>query len=100
MDPDSTAGLEAFCRIAPAIPVIADVITSSNLFDVLTNSTGGRLPFAVYEKYLGGLDRLTSLVPNSHDVIICSCAVCLEFIAVNTLLIILFGKRAFIIFSF
>ena len=57
VDQDSTVGLEAFCRIAPAIPSIADVVTSSNLFDVLTNSTGGRLSFVVYEKYLGGLDR-------------------------------------------
>lgn len=57
VDRDSTVGVEAFSRIAPAMPIIADVITSSNLFDVLTKSTGGRLSFAVYEKYLGGLDR-------------------------------------------
>lgn len=57
VDRDSTVGVEAFSRIAPAIPIIADVITSSNLFDVLTNSTGGRLPFGIYEKYLGGLDK-------------------------------------------
>ncbi|KAJ6840258.1 uncharacterized protein M6B38_311570 [Iris pallida] len=57
IDRDSTVGIEAFSRIAPAIPIIADVITCSNLFDVLTNSTGGQLPFSIYEKYLGGLDR-------------------------------------------
>ncbi|ONK81490.1 uncharacterized protein A4U43_C01F29680 [Asparagus officinalis] len=57
VDRDSTVGIEAFSRIAPAIPIIADVITCSNLFDVLTHSTGGRLSFTVYDKYLGGLDR-------------------------------------------
>ncbi|KAJ6793413.1 Uncharacterized protein M6B38_236010 [Iris pallida] len=57
IDRDSTVGIEAFSRIAPAIPIMADVITCSNLFDVLTNSSGGQLPFSIYEKYLGGLDR-------------------------------------------
>ncbi|XP_074562385.1 uncharacterized protein LOC141818867, partial [Curcuma longa] len=57
VDKERTAGIEAFSRIAPAIPTIADVITCFNLFDVLTTSTGGRLTFAVYEKYLGALDR-------------------------------------------
>lgn len=57
VDKDSTVGMEAFSRIAPAIPTIADVITCSNLFDVLTTSTGGRLSYVVYDKYLGGLDR-------------------------------------------
>ncbi|KAM3226996.1 hypothetical protein ACQJBY_059131 [Aegilops geniculata] len=54
---DSTVSLEAFSRIAPAIPTIADVVTSSNLFDVLSSTSGGRLPFPVYDKYLAGLDR-------------------------------------------
>ncbi|TVT98071.1 hypothetical protein EJB05_56646 [Eragrostis curvula] len=54
---DSTVSLEAFIRIAPAIPTVADVVTCSNLFDVLSNSTGGRLSFSVYDKYLSGLDR-------------------------------------------
>ncbi|VAI57195.1 unnamed protein product [Triticum turgidum subsp. durum] len=57
VDVDSTVSLEAFSRIAPAIPTIADVVTSSNLFDVLSSTTGGRLPFPVYDKYLAGLDR-------------------------------------------
>lgn len=74
MDRDSTVGIDAFSRIAPAIPIFADVITSSNLFDVLTHSTGGRLPFSVYEKYLGGLDRLSS-VAFSYYVTISSCIV-------------------------
>ncbi|XP_006650285.1 uncharacterized protein LOC102700605 [Oryza brachyantha] len=54
---DSTVSLEAFSRIAPAIPTIADVVTFSNLFDVLSSSSGGRLTFPVYDKYLTGLDR-------------------------------------------
>ncbi|CAL9067709.1 uncharacterized protein LOC135611050 [Musa acuminata AAA Group] len=57
VDKERTAGVEAFSRIAPAIPTIADVITCFNLFDKLTNSTGGRLTFAIYEKYLAALDR-------------------------------------------
>ena len=56
---DSTVSLEAFTRIAPAIPTIADVVTCANLFDVLSCSTGGRLSFSVYEKYLSELDRST-----------------------------------------
>ncbi|KAL6646755.1 hypothetical protein ACP70R_015449 [Stipagrostis hirtigluma subsp. patula] len=54
---DSTVSLEAFSRIAPAVATIADVVTCSNLFDVLSCSSGGRLSFAVYDKYLAGLDR-------------------------------------------
>ncbi|KAK8916432.1 hypothetical protein KSP39_PZI023336 [Platanthera zijinensis] len=57
VDKDSTVGLDAFLRIAPATPIVADVITCSNIFDVLANPTSGRLSFAVYEKYLGGLDK-------------------------------------------
>lgn len=57
MDEDATVGLEAFSRIAPAVPIIANVIVSDNLFEVLTASTGGRLYFSVYEKYLNGLER-------------------------------------------
>jgi len=56
---DSTVSLEAFTRIEPAIPIIADVVTCANLFDVLSCSTGGRLSFSVYEKYLSELDRST-----------------------------------------
>jgi hypothetical protein len=59
---DSTVSLEAFTRIAPAIPTIADVVTCSNLFDVLSCSSGGRLPFSVYDKYLSELDRSLSLL--------------------------------------
>ncbi|URE35419.1 hypothetical protein MUK42_15977 [Musa troglodytarum] len=56
VDKERTAGAEAFSRIAPAIPTIADVITCFNLFDKLTNSTGGRLTL-LSTKYLAALDR-------------------------------------------
>ncbi|KAK9114986.1 hypothetical protein Syun_021783 [Stephania yunnanensis] len=56
-DEDSAVGEEAFSRIAPAIPTISDIITCTNFFNALTESTGGRLYFYVYEKYLGELDR-------------------------------------------
>jgi hypothetical protein len=59
---DSTVSSEAFTRIAPAIPTIADVVTCANLFDVLSCSSGGRLSFSVYEKYLSELDRSLSLL--------------------------------------
>ncbi|KAJ0229403.1 Heat-inducible transcription repressor [Hirschfeldia incana] len=58
VDGDPTVGLEAFSRIAPAVPVIADVIISENLFGVLASSSDGvRLRFSVYDKYLCGLER-------------------------------------------
>lgn len=56
-DAESTVGREAFSRIAPAVPTAADVVTSSDLFDMLTDSNGGRLSFSVYEKYLCALER-------------------------------------------
>lgn len=54
---DVTVGVQAFSRIAPAVPIIANVIISENLFEVLTASAGGRLHFFVYDKYLAGLER-------------------------------------------
>ncbi|RZC61436.1 hypothetical protein C5167_023183 [Papaver somniferum] len=57
VDQECTVGREAFSRITPAVPTISDVITCENLFDLLTTSTGGRLRFSVYEKYLGALER-------------------------------------------
>ncbi|CAA6665335.1 unnamed protein product [Spirodela intermedia] len=43
VDRESKVGVEAFSRIAPAVAIIADVITSTNVFDVLTSSTGAGL---------------------------------------------------------
>nr|GLL17492.1 uncharacterized protein LOC109172326 [Ipomoea trifida] len=57
MDEDVTVGVEAFSRIAVAVPIIANVIVSDNIFSVLSSSTGGRLQFAIYDKYLSGLER-------------------------------------------
>ncbi|TKY44718.1 hypothetical protein E2542_SST30996 [Spatholobus suberectus] len=57
VDEEVSVGLEAFCRIAPSIPIIANVIISENLFEVLSSSTGGRLQFPIYDKYLSGLER-------------------------------------------
>ncbi|XWS50739.1 hypothetical protein CRYUN_Cryun12cG0113100 [Craigia yunnanensis] len=58
LDDDLSVGVEAFSRIAPAVPIIANVIICENLFEVLTISTGGRLHFSVYDKYLNGLERV------------------------------------------
>ncbi|PPR92787.1 hypothetical protein GOBAR_AA27884 [Gossypium barbadense] len=60
LDDDLSIGIEAFSRIAPAVPIIANVIICENLFEVLTISTGGRLHFSIYEKYLNGLESTTS----------------------------------------
>ncbi|KAJ9550392.1 hypothetical protein OSB04_014437 [Centaurea solstitialis] len=57
IDEDATVGIEAFSRIAPAVPIIADVIISDYIFEFLTASTGGRLQFSTFEKYLIGLER-------------------------------------------
>ncbi|CAL8159241.1 unnamed protein product [Prunus armeniaca] len=57
LDEDLSVGVEAFSRIAPAVPTIANVIISENIFEVLTASTGGRLQFSTYDKYLSGLER-------------------------------------------
>ena len=57
LDEEISVGIEAFSRIAPAVPIIANVIISENIFEVLTTSTGGRLQFSIYEKYLSGLER-------------------------------------------
>ncbi|PON38364.1 hypothetical protein PanWU01x14_313010 [Parasponia andersonii] len=64
---DISVGIEAFSRIAPAVPIIANVIISENLFEVLTSSTGGRLQFSVYEKYLSGLERAIRKMRTQSD---------------------------------
>ncbi|CAE5959671.1 unnamed protein product [Arabidopsis arenosa] len=58
VDEDPTVGLEAFSRIAPAVPIIADVIICENLFGMLSSASNSvRLQFYVYDKYLYGLER-------------------------------------------
>ncbi|VFQ87167.1 unnamed protein product [Cuscuta campestris] len=67
---DATVGVEAFSRIASAVPIIANVIVSDNIFSVLTSSTDHRLHFSVYDKYLTGMERaikkLKSQSESSH----------------------------------
>ncbi|WOH15693.1 hypothetical protein DCAR_0935236 [Daucus carota subsp. sativus] len=64
VDEDKTVGLEAFARIAPACTVIADVITVHNLFDVLTMSSGHKLHFLIYDKYLRSLEKVIKSAAN------------------------------------
>ncbi|KAL2938970.1 Haloacid dehalogenase-like hydrolase domain-containing protein 3, partial [Bienertia sinuspersici] len=64
VDNENTVGLEAFARIAPACAVIADVATVQNLFDALTNTSGNRLHFLLYDKYLQSLDRVIKSAKN------------------------------------
>jgi hypothetical protein len=57
VDVESTIGPDAFARLAPAIPTVADAITVYSQFEALTASTGGRLPFPIYDKYVAELDK-------------------------------------------
>lgn len=57
IDEDASVGIEAFSRIAPAVPIIANVIICDYIFEFLTTSTGGRLQFSTFDKYLSGLER-------------------------------------------
>ena len=55
---ESSASLDAFTRLAPGIPLVADSITVHALFEMLTaDGQTGRMPFAVYNKYLNELDK-------------------------------------------
>ncbi|XP_065868641.1 uncharacterized protein [Euphorbia lathyris] len=58
VDDTRTVGKEAFARIAPACVAIADIMTAHNLFDALTNSSGNRLHFLIYDKYIHCLDKI------------------------------------------
>lgn len=57
VDDKKTVGPEAFARIAPVCPVVADIITAHNLFDALTTSSANRLHFLVYDKYIRSLEK-------------------------------------------
>lgn len=63
VDQDAAVGIDAFSRIAPAVPIIANVIISENIFEVLTSSTGGRLVLSIYERYLSALERFGPPLP-------------------------------------
>lgn len=69
MDDDISVSLEAFSRIASAVPIIANVIISHKLFEVLTSASGGRLHFSVYDKYLSGLERYCLIIAYSLGVL-------------------------------
>lgn len=65
VDDKKTVGPEAFARIAPACPLVADIITVHNLFDALTSSSGGQLHFLIYDKYLGSLNKVIKSAKSS-----------------------------------
>ncbi|KAL5542994.1 hypothetical protein UlMin_010704 [Ulmus minor] len=67
VDSEKTVGPEAFTRIAPACAAVADIITVHNLFEALTTSSGHRLHFPVYDKYLRGLDKVIKSLKNSSN---------------------------------
>ncbi|CAL9203378.1 uncharacterized protein LOC135631695 [Musa acuminata AAA Group] len=58
IDGKKTVGLEAFAQIVSACALVADPITVHNLFDALTSSSGGRLHFLIYDKYLKRLYKV------------------------------------------
>ncbi|KAG9148781.1 hypothetical protein Leryth_018092 [Lithospermum erythrorhizon] len=64
VDEVKTVGPEAFARIAPACSVIADISTVHNLFDALTSSSGHRLHFIIYSKYLRSLEKVIKVMQN------------------------------------
>ncbi|KAI6683405.1 hypothetical protein NL676_029318 [Syzygium grande] len=67
VDENVSVGAEAFSRIAPAIPIIANVIICKNLFELLSTSTGGRLQFPVYDKFLSALERAMRRLKSQTD---------------------------------
>ncbi|KAJ1436369.1 hypothetical protein SESBI_04401 [Sesbania bispinosa] len=71
VDDKKTVGVEAFSRIAPVCVPIADIITVHNLFDALTSSSGRRLHFLVYDKYIRYLDNqvMCRVIKNSKNML-------------------------------
>ncbi|KAI8006801.1 hypothetical protein LOK49_LG07G00062 [Camellia lanceoleosa] len=65
VDSKKTIGTEAFARIAPACAFIADIIIVHNLFDALTSSSGHRLHFLIYDKYLRTLEKVIKAVKST-----------------------------------
>ncbi|KAE8100819.1 hypothetical protein FH972_018674 [Carpinus fangiana] len=65
VDDKKTVGREAFARIAPVCAAVADIITVHNLFDALTSSSGHRLHFLVYDKYIRSLDKIIKAAKNA-----------------------------------
>ncbi|KAL4573509.1 hypothetical protein LXL04_020318 [Taraxacum kok-saghyz] len=67
IDEDASVGIEAFSRIAAAVPIIANVIISDYIFEYLTASTGSRLLFSTFDKYLNGLERAVRKVKSQSE---------------------------------
>ncbi|XP_076912991.1 uncharacterized protein LOC143571459 [Bidens hawaiensis] len=67
IDEGASVGIEAFSRIAPAVPIIADVIVSDYIFEFLTASTGSRLQFSIFDKYLIGLERAVKKLKSQSE---------------------------------
>ncbi|KAD6454119.1 hypothetical protein R6Q59_015913 [Mikania micrantha] len=67
IDEDASVGIDAFSRIAPAVPLIADVVVSDYIFEFLTASTGGRLHISTFEKYFAGLERAVRKVKSQSE---------------------------------
>ncbi|CAI5475385.1 unnamed protein product [Closterium sp. Yama58-4] len=66
MDVESSVCMDAFARLAPAIPLVADSVMVHALFDLLTDECqGGRLPFAIYNNYLSELEKTVKTIKNS-----------------------------------
>ncbi|CAI5501297.1 unnamed protein product [Closterium sp. Naga37s-1] len=66
MDVESSVCMDAFARLAPAIPLVADSVTVHALFELLTDECqGGRLPFAIYNNYLSELEKTVKTIKNS-----------------------------------
>ncbi|KAL8157755.1 hypothetical protein AgCh_002454 [Apium graveolens] len=61
VDDSKIVGLDA-----PACTVIADAITVRNLFDVLTLSSGNKLHFPIYDKYLLSLEKVIKSAANAN----------------------------------
>ncbi|XP_022865578.1 uncharacterized protein LOC111385428 isoform X2 [Olea europaea var. sylvestris] len=83
VDDKKTVGPEGFARIAPACPIIADIITVHNLFDVLTSSSGHRLHFLIYDKYLRSLEKVVKSVQNVGPQIMSNCSLAEDEIIVD-----------------
>ncbi|KAI8006795.1 hypothetical protein LOK49_LG07G00064 [Camellia lanceoleosa] len=56
---------QTFARIAPACAFIANIIIVHNLFDALTSSSGHRLHFLIYDKYLRTLEKAIKAVKST-----------------------------------
>ncbi|KAG9157693.1 hypothetical protein Leryth_022906 [Lithospermum erythrorhizon] len=67
MDGDVSVGSDAFARIAPAVPIISNVFVNDTIFEVLTASTGGRLHFSAYDKYINGLENAVKRLKIQSD---------------------------------